>query len=76
MFLYLLAVYSIAREMTQKAGLTNITFHDPNQGPDHRLPSEPTFNLITVNDALHDMTRPDLALKVNVHLVAASLGRV
>lgn len=40
------------------AGAPNVTFHDANHD---RLPSEPSFDLITTFDCLHDMTHPHAA---------------
>jgi hypothetical protein len=55
---------SIAHERVAGAGVSNISLHNPDDGPQHALPEAPTFTLVLVHDALHDMTRPDQVLKV------------
>ncbi|GBF93911.1 transcriptional regulator [Raphidocelis subcapitata] len=42
-------------------GLPNAHFHDCSR-PEGRLPAAPAFDFVLVNDALHDMTRPDQVL--------------
>ena len=39
------------------AGVTNVTFHNPDHDP---LPTDGSFDLVCCFDCLHDMTRPDL----------------
>ena len=39
------------------AGVTNVTFHNPDHDP---LPTGGSFDLVCCFDCLHDMTRPDL----------------
>lgn len=58
------AACSIAGQRIAEADLNNISLHNPDHGPEHSLPDQPTFTLVMVNDALHDMTRPDLCLNV------------
>jgi 2-polyprenyl-3-methyl-5-hydroxy-6-metoxy-1,4-benzoquinol methylase len=43
------------REHVQRAGVSNVMFHDAN---DDMLPPEPTYDFITTFDCLHDMTHP------------------
>lgn len=45
--------------------------HCAADGPDSRLPGTPTFHLIVVMDAIHDMTAPQEMLGVSV----AYMGR-
>jgi SAM-dependent methyltransferase len=47
-----------ARANIAEAGVSNVSVHNPDADP---LPGEPLFDLVTTFDALHDMTRPDLA---------------
>ncbi len=42
------------------AGVENLHFHDPRQQP---LPGDASFGFITTFDCLHDMTRPDEAMR-------------
>lgn len=55
--------------------LSLLAFLSPNNapntadGPDSRLPGTPTFHLIVVLDAIHDMTAPQEMLKVEVTTV-------
>jgi 2-polyprenyl-3-methyl-5-hydroxy-6-metoxy-1,4-benzoquinol methylase len=48
-----------AQENRAAAGASNIAFHDPRQEP---LPPDPTYDLITTFDCLHDMTHPEAAV--------------
>jgi len=52
------------RAHVRDAGLSNVTFHDANRD---LLPDNPTFDLVTTFDCLHDMTRP--------HEAAAAMRR-
>jgi hypothetical protein len=65
------AACSIAEQRIAAADLNNITLHNPDHGPEHSLPGKPTFTLVMVHDALHDMTRPDMCLKVGEGRVGA-----
>ncbi|MGE0601642.1 MAG: class I SAM-dependent methyltransferase [Dehalococcoidia bacterium] len=47
----------VAAENLKAAGISNVTFHNPDDDP---LPSTPTFDLVTTLDCLHDMARPDI----------------
>jgi SAM-dependent methyltransferase len=47
----------VAAENKAAAGISNVTFHNPDEEP---LPTTPTFDLVMTLDCLHDMARPDL----------------
>ncbi|MCC7363526.1 MAG: methyltransferase domain-containing protein [Dehalococcoidia bacterium] len=47
----------VAEEARCAAGVTNVSFHNPDTDP---LPGIPTFDLVLTLDCLHDMARPDL----------------
>ena len=47
----------VGEENKLAAGVTNVTFHNPDNDP---LPSTPTFDFVMTLDCLHDMARPDL----------------
>jgi 2-polyprenyl-3-methyl-5-hydroxy-6-metoxy-1,4-benzoquinol methylase len=47
----------LADENKAKAGVANVTFHNPEREP---LPVTPTFDFVMTLDCLHDMPRPDL----------------
>jgi len=47
----------LAEENKARAGVENVTFHNPDLDP---LPSTPTFDFVMTLDCLHDMPRPDL----------------
>ena len=47
----------LAEENKSKAGVANVTFHNPENDP---LPTIPTFDFVMTLDCLHDMPRPDL----------------
>ena len=49
---------ALARKDAAAAGLANLEFRDCSE-PDGGLPTSPTYDLIYVLDALHDMARPD-----------------
>ena len=51
---------TVARENLERAGVTNVYFHNSDREP---LPTEPTYDLVMTLDCLHDMSRPDLALR-------------
>ncbi|KAI8469833.1 MAG: S-adenosyl-L-methionine-dependent methyltransferase [Monoraphidium minutum] len=51
----------IAREDAKTQGLSNAHFHDCST-PEGVMPSDNSFDFILVNDALHDMAHPELAL--------------
>jgi SAM-dependent methyltransferase len=59
---YEISEHCLARAATNRAeaGVANVHFHDARREP---LPAEPRFDLITTFDCLHDMTRPDLAMR-------------
>jgi 2-polyprenyl-3-methyl-5-hydroxy-6-metoxy-1,4-benzoquinol methylase len=44
----------------EQAGLANLRFHDPREEP---LPADASFGFVTTFDCLHDMTRPDEAMR-------------
>jgi hypothetical protein len=50
---------ALARADAANSGLSNLTFSNPLE-PGGALPEAPTLDFVLVNDALHDMTRPDL----------------
>lgn len=45
-----------AEERRAEAGLTNVSFHHPD---DHPLPTDGSVDLVLTLDCIHDMTRPD-----------------
>jgi ubiquinone/menaquinone biosynthesis C-methylase UbiE len=49
-----------ARSNVAAAGVTNCFFHDSDKEP---IPQDGSFDAFLVLDALHDMARPDLAMK-------------
>lgn len=51
---------AVAEESRRASGLTNVTFHNPDNDP---LPAEPMFDLVMTLDCLHDMARPDLVAR-------------
>jgi SAM-dependent methyltransferase len=53
------SLHALARAEANKkaAGVTNVTFHNPDNDP---LPTDGSFDLVCCFDCLHDMTRPDL----------------
>jgi 2-polyprenyl-3-methyl-5-hydroxy-6-metoxy-1,4-benzoquinol methylase len=59
---YDIAKIALARalENAKQAGVTNITFHDAGIDP---LTGDASYDFVTTFDCLHDMTRPDLAMK-------------
>lgn len=48
----------VGEENKAAAGVTNVTFHNPDIDS---MPSAPTFDFVMTLDCLHDMARPDLA---------------
>jgi ubiquinone/menaquinone biosynthesis C-methylase UbiE len=54
--------FALARANAHVAeeGLTNVTFHNSDSDP---IPQDSSFDVFLVLDALHDMNRPDLAMK-------------
>jgi 2-polyprenyl-3-methyl-5-hydroxy-6-metoxy-1,4-benzoquinol methylase len=59
---YEISEHCLAQAETNRAaaGVTNVHFHDARREP---LPAEARFDLVTTFDCLHDMTRPDLAIR-------------
>ncbi|MBK6563115.1 class I SAM-dependent methyltransferase [Candidatus Amarobacter glycogenicus] len=51
------AVLELAEESRAEAGLTNVSFDNPERTP---LPETPEFDLVITADMLHDLPRPDL----------------
>ena len=45
----------LAEENKARAGVANVTFHNPERDP---LPASPTFDFVMALDCLHDMTQP------------------
>lgn len=50
---------ALARKNAAKAGVTNLTFHNPDSDP---LPADASFDLVTFGDVVHDLAHPDAVL--------------
>jgi ubiquinone/menaquinone biosynthesis C-methylase UbiE len=50
---------ALARENAAKAGVTNLTFHNPDHDP---LPPDASFDLVTFGDVVHDLAHPEMVL--------------
>ena len=59
---YDVSKYALERAEANRsaAGVTNVHFHDPRESP---LPDDASVGFITTFDCLHDMTRPDEAMR-------------
>ncbi len=59
---YEMSAHALARaaENLRAAGVANATFHDVAREP---LPTEPTFDLVTTFDCIHDMAHPDAVIR-------------
>jgi ubiquinone/menaquinone biosynthesis C-methylase UbiE len=53
---------ALARAEATVAGLSNVTLKNPDN-PDEQMP-EKTYDFIITMDAIHDMSRPDLVLRI------------
>eukprot|EP00775_Hariotina_reticulata_P012665 gene12665-12792_t len=53
-----------ARKHQAELALDNLKFLNPNDGPESRLPGTPTFHLVLVQEAIHDMTQPQEMLQL------------
>lgn len=58
---YDISHYALDLARQEGQGVPNAHFHDCSR-PEGLMPAEPTFDFVMVNDALHDMARPDTAL--------------
>jgi hypothetical protein len=56
--------HRLARQHAAERGLSNLSYLNPQDGPESCLPCSPTFHLVVVQDSLHDMSAPQEALKV------------
>ena len=65
---YDVSVHALERAESRRAarGANNVTFHHVESEP---LPSEPTFDLVTTFDCLHDMTRPVATVRAIRHAI-------
>lgn len=68
----LLLLYSLANRRKAERGLTNVMFLNPQDGPESRLPCEPTYHLVLVQEAVHDMINPQEMLKVRLLIYLTS----
>jgi hypothetical protein len=55
---------SLAELRASEQGLQNLTLLNPSEGPDCRLPCQPTYHLVVMQDSLHDMAHPQQMLAV------------
>jgi hypothetical protein len=68
MLLDLLAC-SLAELRASEQGLSNLSLLNPSEGPESRLPCQPRFHLVLMQDSLHDMARPQEMLAVSSSLL-------
>jgi hypothetical protein len=55
---------SLAELRASEQGLQNLTLLNPSEGLECRLPCQPTYHLVVMQDSLHDMAHPQQMLAV------------
>ena len=51
---------AVARQHVADRGLGNVTFLNPDDGPEGRLPGMPTYHLVMAQEAIHDTAHPQV----------------
>lgn len=55
---------AVARQHAADRGLSNVTFLNPDDGPQGRLPGTPTYHLVMAQEAIHDTAHPQVGLRL------------
>ncbi|WIA12886.1 hypothetical protein OEZ85_006506 [Tetradesmus obliquus] len=53
----------LAELRASEQGLQNLTLLNPSEGAESRLPCQPTYHLVVMQDSLHDMAHPQTILE-------------
>lgn len=59
-----LLAFRLAELRASEQGLQNLTLLNPSEGAESRLPCQPTYHLVVMQDSLHDMAHPQTILEV------------